>query len=70
MSGEYILLIIGILVFGFTILSLLIVFIKGYKALKRTREIAKAKKCPYYIEGGLSNEENESKSRSYHNLDS
>ena len=70
MTGEYILLLVGILAFGFTLLLLIYVFVSGYKALKRTREAKKAKKCPYYIEGGLLNEEDESKSRSYHNIDS
>ena len=46
------LIIILILSIALLIVILIYMIINGLKALKRTREIAQAKKCPYKIEGG------------------
>lgn len=70
MTGIYILIIAIILAIGFMIIILISSIVAGYKTLKRTRDAKKAEKCPYYIEGGLSNEKTESKSRTYNNIDS
>lgn len=42
------------LILGITFLLAILVYmiINGFQTLKRTREIAQAKKCPYKIEGG------------------
>lgn len=49
MTALILTLILGI---GFLLAILVYMIINGFRTLKRTREIAQAKKCPYKIEGG------------------